>query len=1301
MKQRAKGKVTKRWWALLCALTLTVMAHGQTALSGTVIDQQGSTWQNAAWTLSFTPTAACPGIPNGSSGVFSGQLSSEGVYNVVVPQLCGTPASFTMIITPFTTTATNGGLARTFGNYVSPLFTVSGSAETQNFTPPAPMFPYQLNTYGYTTTELTANPTLAGAQFYIPFPAPGYFLTWTGSEWINLNVGYPGVTGNGANGLTVQGVVSPSTVQPSAGPVLDIRNPAFAGGAVCDGVTDIGPALQAAVNALPATGGVIQIVGTYTSPCYISNPNLITWQGNTITLQISGVLETGATFSFPTNVALSMAGKGGYAGGSFQMSGQPAQLTLVNTPGAQSGTLGTAVSTTAGTGSTVTFTPPGGIGALVAGDAITVAGVLQCSISTISTTSNTVTATMTGACHIPEGVKDFVVAGVTDSSFNGTFQLLTSNYNTNTMTWTQTGSNRSSSGGTVTGLNVDTVETVPVTSCASTTCTATFYRSHTANDVWAVATAALQKANQNITDMCISGTYGSPLAMIAGYHNLIRNTFLGGVLPVTLDETSYPIFDKDAIFVAPSATNATTMPWSIRFWNHNWTSLNGYTGMITIEDSFIDSEIQMEDGATGLYLRNVVNENPLGALVVYDTTYKTTNSGIPSVITIERTQFEDTAYTTPVWVYYPYSGTALGQQTAVSLRDNISVAGYPFVNDYFDGQLLTIGNGDTPGTFGNTLVKGVQGVYIDGKQMVGEFAGEGASMGLSAIPYATVNVNQNPSGWSGTNCTVTPGGIAPDGSTSSMVGVITASGGSCYASVGATGTMTPAVGDRILWGGWVYTPTPGASTTVNGGYAITVNGSTHFYMNGAQSVSTAQWDSDVRNNGWHVVVGMATVTSSDGTGSQRVYLTANNSNSADTFEYWMPFLIYIPASANIPLAEINRWRAQLLHGTVPSNYSGPGIPATAEPIATGGYYALNPSGGAPNLLLPGALTGYSTDGGAGTGDTVAIAKGRFTQSTLTVCPNGTNGELTTSGCSLPQATTYDFTTTTYPSGLGCSGSGGSYTCTAFPTAGHLCTVTVIQGGSGGGSGATCSSTATCYGGGGGAGGNTQQRTIPCSDLGAGPTAAVTVTVGASGPGGAANSGTSASGNAGTVGGLSKIAGASGYAAISAPAPSGGQGSGGTTSAGTGGTITQTTNEPGCPGANGASGAGGTQQCNVAYESAGGGAGGGGLAAGVTAAGGAQSSGVQGYLGGSIGDYTGGTAPGGNGQTPAWTSAAVTLIYAAFGGTGGGSNCSGNGGTGGTGMTPGGGGAGGGAACNGYSSGAGGAGGPGWVRIIVQ
>lgn len=88
-----------------------------------------------------------------------------------------------------------------------------------------------------------------------------------------------------------------------------------------------------------------------------------------------------------------------------------------------------------------------------------------------------------------------------------------------------------------------------------------------------------------------------------------------------------------------------------------------------------------------------------------------------------------------------------------------------------------------------------------------------------------------------------------------------------------------------------------------------------------------------------------------------------------------------------------------MHGAVPPNYNGPGIPATNEPIATNGYDLINHSGGAPIRVIPSGLTGYSIDGGTDPGDTLAIAKGRFTRSTGPVCPNGPNGELTTSGCS--------------------------------------------------------------------------------------------------------------------------------------------------------------------------------------------------------------------------------------------------------------------------------------------------------------
>ena len=177
-----------RLWlaAVLALLCGAISASAQTTLSGTVVDQQGQPWQNATWTLTFYPTAACTGVQNGSSGQFTGHLSSAGAYSLTVPKLCGTAPSFTMTVTPFTTIATVGGLAPTGGNYVSPVFTVSGSTQTLNFTPPAPMFPYQLNTFGYSVAELTANPTLPGSVYYIPFPTPGSRLTWTGSEWANL-----------------------------------------------------------------------------------------------------------------------------------------------------------------------------------------------------------------------------------------------------------------------------------------------------------------------------------------------------------------------------------------------------------------------------------------------------------------------------------------------------------------------------------------------------------------------------------------------------------------------------------------------------------------------------------------------------------------------------------------------------------------------------------------------------------------------------------------------------------------------------------------------------------------------------------------------------------------------------------------------------------------------------------------------------------------------------------------------------------------------------------------------------------
>jgi hypothetical protein len=366
-------------------------------------------------------------------------------------------------------------------------------------------------------------------------------------------------------------------------------------------------------------------------------------------------------------------------------------------------------------------------------------------------------------------------------------------------------------------------------------------------------------------------------------------------------------------------------------------------------------------------------------------------------------------------------------------------------------------------------------------------------------------------------------------------------------------------------------------------------------------------------------------------------------------------------------------------------------------------YAVNGSpvtGSGTLTLTPNTQTANTFLAGPASGSTAAAPTFRAIASTdlpVTIAANttGTAAGITVAG-------TYDFTTASYPSGLGCSGSGGSYTCTAFPTGTHMCVIYVVGGGPSGGSGAVCSSSSTCYGGGGASGADVTSITIPCSALGSGTTtASVPVYVGAGAAGGTAQSTSSSSGSAGSQGTTSYIGGNAGYLKIAAN--SGNPGGGGTTSNGSaGGAGAYSYSSNPCAGAAGGSGAGGTAMCfNSLNVGPGGGAGGAGLVAGTTAAGGGAGASTFQFFG-SISNNYGGAAGGGAGRTPSYASAATstTYVYAPYGGTGGGSNCTGNGGTGGTGMFPGGGGAGGGAACNGYSSGAGGRGGDGVVRVII-
>ena len=104
------------------------------------------------------------------------------------------------------------------------------------------------------------------------------------------------------------------------------------------------------------------------------------------------------------------------------------------------------------------------------------------------------------------------VAGVTDASFNTTPMVTASDYPGLTLTWTQTGSASTSSGGTVTGFNEDSFESVRITAVSGSTVTAAFAHTHSASDVWgmvAIAPAFNTFQHHGFENINVSGNYGA------------------------------------------------------------------------------------------------------------------------------------------------------------------------------------------------------------------------------------------------------------------------------------------------------------------------------------------------------------------------------------------------------------------------------------------------------------------------------------------------------------------------------------------------------------------------------------------------------------------------------------------------------------------------------------------------------------------------------------------------------------------------------------------------------------------------
>lgn len=1117
-------------------------------------------------------------------------------------------------------------------------------------------------------------------------------------------------------------------------------------------------------------------------------------------------------------------------------------------------------------GATTLFTPSNMSG-LISGSAISVAGTISCSITSVTRSANKVTAQLSSTCHIPADVA-VTVAGVSDSSFNGTYaggvpaQFLTTtrDYVLNTVTWNQTGTAATSSGGTVTGLNEDTVENVQLNYCSSTQCSATFYRFHSTTDQWGVDTIDL---NGNGTasilqDLNISSA-GTAIWLAATYKARLIN------VGTAANACAGNVANFDVVIGASSMTTmdgvaqaqAACVPWSLEGGVGYFNQVAGGGGPVYINNSALKA-IKIGHGFAGVKVTNSFFEQPTDGEFLVDITTPSWAT-LQSTIELDNNIMQDDPNGFNTCTIFQYTPGTVGLAVPIVSTKNNSFNNC-LANDYFSGAFVNDVPAGAIGTYNLNTSRGPLGVLNTGRLIEAEIRGTNAGRSPTIVPYPTSTVPQAGSGWSG-SCTVTPA-LDPNGGTTASS--LTGNGQENFTTIGIG---TPHVGDMFLFGGNAYSPVHGKSAIYNGtGAAFFLNGGgTHYALNGGIGApSTYAYDANLTDDWYHPATGLATVTSSDGTANQLLTM-ATGCNTGNVLHVWNPWIMPIqgisytattdgttavltsasstaglvvgmtvvgtgiPANSfivsisgssitsnnvttaagtavamysNIPLAEVMRWRQQLMRGYVAPNAipgtlyaeypldlttnplaeelpnnaaSGATLNKLACPASVSGVYKAQTCTTSSTMwrgLVIGGATGTTAgntqlaragqatcifDGNTTIGDYVQISStvagdcldagsaypssGAVIGTVVTANSGGAGGTAVVSlyspgvtggsAYTLPTASTsvlggvkvdgtsvtiasgvisasagftpltLDFTTSVAASGISCTGT-NPYTCTGFPTGSHICSVYTISGGSGGGSGAVEASGTNAFGGGGGSSGITNfVGPIPCSYLGGGSTATVTVTVGAGGAGGTAQAGTSANGNAGTAGSQTTVAGGTGYATILSPG--GGGGAGGTTTTGTGGTGsfqpsfwllsagsagTATTGNP-------------VQGFNGNYAAAGG-AGGGGVnttpAAGV---GGLQTNAntVQSWRYGSASGTAGGAACSA-GQTPTYTTS-TTPFLAALGGTGGGGCTTANGGAGGTGMFPGGGGAGGGAALNGFSSGAGGTGGAGFVRIIVQ
>jgi hypothetical protein len=775
----------------------------------------------------------------------------------------------------------------------------------------------------------TGNGTSVGGETSVPVTAGGTGATTAAAGLANLG----GVSTTATTTQTMAGALQAPGLISATSPYVDIR----AYGAVADNATPIDAALLAAWQAAnaSATAGATVLLPCR-GGCYLQDGTILanaTATGNA-TIRLQGNLRLGSTFETPDS--LTLLGEGG-AWSAPQFTNGDTYASIKGP--VVSGTMGTAITAT---GSDVTFTPTFGGGTIdnmKAGTAITVAATTACSISSISRSSGVVTATLSSACTIPAGTT-VTVAGVTDTSFNTTPMVTASDYPAQTLVWQQSGTDGASSGGTITGFNELSFETVRIHAVSGNSVTATFAHAHGASDAWgmvAIAPVSSTYTNHNFKNIAVVGNLG---AGFWGEH-IAFSTFenvgfgaTGAMTSIPMEMASSWWFTIKHSSLLPTVghgcgTNCGTQSYPYGF---RCTGLPGTADgcggeMSTIGDNtVIGGGIKIDTNGLsqqmgGLLVKDTTIEQPINNAVTEDI------SGGPSNIwpvTLDHVFLQDNfmGYS-PAWIGWEYpagSNRAVTNVASVTIKNFSSIISQTAANKYYSGRLMIDGMDYYQGGVKLPINRTAPvGTIMDGSMIQSEIDGIGAGLGPTLIPTSTVDIRQDTSTWGcsgGCNLTSV---LAPDGT---MTGTQINGNG---ADVGGSlpGAKTYSAGDCFLFGAWVKSSVNPTTGDAWGTFYIYASGLT--FDQGSNIAYSKSFENNIGYNWWHPVVAKACIKATVYSGGVGMRLEPNT-------QFWKPFMIYVPVSAGIDTTELERWRQQLLHGVVP-----PGMPAG------GGILAVNPS----------------------------------------------------------------------------------------------------------------------------------------------------------------------------------------------------------------------------------------------------------------------------------------------------------------------------------------------------------------------